>query len=183
MIRCVIARRYSDEAIHRNGRCHGFTLIELLISLVIFSLVSIAALNSVNHMMRSREQQITHHDANVSLDQAYAHLFQDTTWFVGDIQATENSIEFTRTQTSHEEVLSPVTYRITDGKLFRTLKSGETVLLDNVKDIRLSFLLNNHQWVGAFDQRSLGDNPLLFRLQFITPHLGEVTWVFSIAHL
>jgi prepilin-type N-terminal cleavage/methylation domain-containing protein len=193
MTQCVSARRCSDEAIHkksgllreyaRNDGCGGFTLIELLISLVIFSLVSVAALSSVNHMMRSREQQITHHDLNIALDQAYAHLFQDMTWFVGDIQVSENSLEFTRTQTSNETALTTVMYKFMDGQLFRSLPSGDTLLLKDAKNIRLSFFLKNNQWVGVFDQKSPGDNPLLLRLQFTTKHLGEVTWIFSIAHL
>jgi prepilin-type N-terminal cleavage/methylation domain-containing protein len=161
----------------------GFTLIELLISLVIFSLISIAALNSVNHMIRSREHQMAHHEANQSLDRAYAHIFQDMTWFVGDIQASQDNLQFVRTQTSREDSVANVTYKITDGKLFRSLESGTTLLLKDVKDLRLSFLSNKNQWVGAFDQATMEETPLLFRLQFITPHLGEVTWVFATPHL
>jgi prepilin-type N-terminal cleavage/methylation domain-containing protein len=161
----------------------GFTLIELLISLVIFSVVSVAALNSVNHMMRAREHQENHHDLNQALDMAYAHFFQDMIWFIGDVTAAEQELHFTRSQNTHAEGVATVIYRVRDGQLYRAVGASETLILDKVEDIRVSWLSSSSQWIGAFDLPVLEANPLLFRLQFVTPHLGEVTWVFTTAHL
>ena len=156
----------------------GFTLIELLIALVIFSIISMATLSSVNHMMRAREQQVAHHDANQSLDSAYAHIFQDMMWFVGDVHSTSDDLQFTRTQTTQPNSLASLHYQLIEGQLFRTTNAQSVVLLKNARDIRLSWLLNN-QWVGVFDQSSIQESPSLFRIQFTTQHLGELTWVFA----
>lgn len=161
----------------------GFTLIELLISLVIFSLVSIAALSSVNHMMRSREHQQSRHELDEALDFAYANIYQDMVWFIGDVTAAQEELHFSRTQTSQIEGQTSVTYRVRDGQLYRALGFSETLMLDKVKDLKISWLSQKNQWVGAFDQAVLDDNPKLLRIQFIAPHLGEVTWVFPTAHL
>jgi prepilin-type N-terminal cleavage/methylation domain-containing protein len=161
----------------------GFTLIELLISLVIFSLVSIAALSSVNHMMRSREHQESRHDLDEALDLAYANIYQDLMWFLGEVTSAQEELHFTRTQTSQAEGKTTVIYRVRDGQLFRAVGSSETLMLEKVKDLKLSWLSDKRQWVGAFDQAVLDNNPLLLKVQFIAPHLGEVTWVFSTGHV
>lgn len=157
----------------------GFTLIELLIAMVIFSIISMATLSSVNHMMRAREQQLVHHEANQSLDEAYAHIFQDMMWFVGGVSSTPDDLKFSRTQTTQSNSLAVVHYRLIEGKLFRAVNEQAVILLKEAQDFRLSWLLNNHQWVGVFDQANITEAPLLFRVQFKTPHLGEVTWVFA----
>jgi prepilin-type N-terminal cleavage/methylation domain-containing protein len=166
---------------------HGFTLVELLIALMIFSLISIGALASLNHMMRAREQQVRYHELNQELDLAYGYLFQDMTWLVGDISAHSSTMQFRRTHTSHEQAINSVQYLISDGKLFRSSGSlseaPRLLLLGKVDNVRLSWLLKNNQWVGVFDQSGLREEPLLLRVQFTAPHLGEVTWVFSLPHL
>jgi prepilin-type N-terminal cleavage/methylation domain-containing protein len=157
----------------------GFTLIELLIALLIFSIISAGALASLNHLMRSREQQIAHHQANENLDLAYAHLMQDMIWFVGEISAEQHAFQFLRTQTSIGESTARVEYIIRDGQLFRQ----GAVILNQVNDLTLSWLLEDRQWVSVFDQAQLESQPLLLRVQFTTPHLGEVTWIFSMPDL
>lgn len=165
----------------------GFTLIELLIALMIFSLVSVAALASLNHMMRAREQQVMYHDANEKLDLAYAHLFQDMIWFVGDVSAQRNQLRFSRTQTTQTDPLLEITYILKDGQLFRSADTQsvkqEVLLLEDVQNLRLSWMFENKQWVGVFDQDALDQSPLLLRIQFDVPHIGEVTWVFATPHL
>jgi len=157
----------------------GFTLIELLIALAIFSMVSAAALASLHHMMQSREQQVLHHEANQSLDLAYGHIQQDMLWFVGDISAEQESFRFLRTQTSRGSSSVDIHYEVRDGQLFR---SG-VLIIKNVEDLTLSWLLADHQWFGVFDQAQLDETPLLLRVQFTAPHLGEVSWVFATPHL
>lgn len=162
-----------------GARNDGFTLIELLIALAIFSMVSAAALASLHHMMQSREQQMLHHEANQSLDLAYGHIQQDMLWFVGDVSAEQDSLRFLRTQTSRGSSSVDIQYEVRDGQLFR---SG-AVILKNIDDLTISWLLADQQWVGVFDQAQLEETPLLLRVQFNAPHLGEVSWVFATPHL
>lgn len=163
----------------------GFTLIELLIALVIFSLISVSTLASVNHLMRAREQQLALHAINQQLDQAYAHLFQDMIWFVGEFQGNEKSFSFIRTQTSHPDSITQVRYLFQEGKLYRSVEEegGPMLLLDKINNLRLSWMMKNQQWISAVDQRGSDDLPLLLRVQFNTPTRGEVTWVFAPPHL
>ena len=157
----------------------GFTLVELLIALMIFSIISVAALSSVNHMIRAREQQVKYHDINQQLGKAYGLIFQDMMWFIGDISVDQQNVQFTCTQASDENSVITLGYQLKEGKLLR----AGVLLLDKVSDIRMSWLTQDKQWVGVFDQEHLKDQPLLFRMQFIAPHLGEVTWVFATPHL
>jgi prepilin-type N-terminal cleavage/methylation domain-containing protein len=166
-------------------RSPGFTLIELLIALVIFSLISVSTLASVNHLMRAREQQLALHAVNEQLDLAYAHLFQDLIWFVGSFHGNEKSFSFLRTQTSHPDSMIAVRYHYQEGKLYRTVEdeTQPMLLLDKIGHLQLSWMMKNQQWVTAVDQRGEDDLPLLLRVRFTTPTRGEVTWVFATPHL
>lgn len=165
----------------------GFTLVELLIALMIFSLVSVGALASLNHMIRAREQQLLHHETKEQVDLAYGQLMQDMIWFHSVLSVSSGQLDFKRTVTQEIATLLEVHYLLKDGKLYRRTgadpEAPVQLLLSDVTALRLSWLLESNQWVGVFDQANLDAAPLLFRLQFNATQLGEVTWVFSLPHL
>lgn len=161
----------------------GFTLVELLIALMIFSVVSIGALSSLNHMMRAREHQQLHHQSTLKLDQAYAHLFQDLLWFSGEIESQSEAFSFIRTTNAHQEGQLRVQYVLREGELWRETGEQSVLILSQVKGLELSWLLDNKHWVSVFDAGEAASEPLLLRVKFQAPDFGEVTWIYSTPHL
>lgn len=154
----------------------GFTLIEVLIAMMIFAVLSVLAYGGLQQVINNREQTadslLRLKDLQISMSKIYRDLTQITARQARDEQGSRLSslkaaqgdellIQLTRngwrnpakTNRGH---LQRVAYRIDEDRLIRISwpyvdraldgQAVETVLIDNIKDVKLRFLSEQNEW-------------------------------------
>jgi len=154
----------------------GFTLLELLIASIIFAIMALMAYGGLDNVIRNsqsskqalmRLQQIQHTVSvlNRDLTQIVKRDIRDEygnrLTYLSTADNIDNLIEFTRGGRVNpanliRSSLLRIAYRFEEEKLIRLqwphvdrapgVESKQTVLLDEVEDVRLRFLNQNAEW-------------------------------------
>lgn len=194
----------------------GFTLLELLVVLVVFGFVSVMAYGGLNAVLKSRAQLEQSLDRTARLQKTYQRLREDFQLLrlrpVRDTYGTqraaligirEQRVEFTRAGWRNpllaaRPTLERVTYRLEDQRLIReslrVLDQSqdtmpiETVLLDQVNELRLRYLSPAREWREEWPPLSTTGQvanasappPLAVEMTLETAKEGELTFLFRV---
>ncbi|WP_411887867.1 type II secretion system minor pseudopilin GspJ [Hydrocarboniphaga effusa] len=203
----------------RRARSRGFTLIEVILVVLIFGIMAAMAYGGLNSVLKTRVSIEASMKRTADLQKAYMRMRSDFQNYVprpirdnfGDVQpsirgAREQVVELTRggwrnplflKRSSMERVsyaldgdkLQRISYRVLDRA--QDSEPVRTVLLDQVKELRLRYMDKEREWVDQWPQQQLqqqsGENParqdppppLAIELTLVTADLGELRFLFK----
>ena len=196
-----------------NAAARGFTLLELLVALAVFAILATAAYGGLRNVLVTRAAVETQSQRLAAVQLAFHRLGQDLEQaaprgvrdeygepqaaLLGDELADERLI-LTRAGWDNplgqpRASLQRVAYRLRDGQLWRLhwpvldrgspIEPRETMLLDQVRELRLRFVDHNASWrngwpppaADASTPRDLDALPRAVEISLTLEDWGEIT--------
>lgn len=181
---------------------HGFTLVELLIALFIFSLVSLGALQALQHFTQNQPQAEAVADELNQLSLTYAFLLQDMAQLrpspAPDPAEHEDEPPLATTlqwqdqntlllQRSHLDTAGQISkaqrirYTFKPTQVLRRQGNSTEELLANIQDLTVEWYEPQQGWQVLTASRDLSSAQAL-RLHFKHPRFGSISWSFLCDH-
>lgn len=173
-------------------KIRAFTLIEIMVALSILTLVGLAAVSGLHHMVRARERQMEHQERYIALTRVYSMFSQDLFYAImSDAEGDEHGfsiekqgIRFSRTMRNEQGQYEPVKleYQFSDHGIKRIAFKHEAVLLSGVHDFRVFILTKSQSWQPIENYVQDHHLPLAVRCVFNDEQIGELTWSYALPH-
>jgi len=193
----------------RAGHAKGFTLLELLVALAVFAMVSLMAYSGLRTVLQGKQQTEERAGRIQQLQSAMLMLERDISQFVqrgirdnyGDAQPAMSTadfgailLEFTHAGWRNptgiaRSTLQRVGYGIEEESLLRfswavldraqDSEPYKVVLLDKVREMRLRYLDEDHEWHDQWPSAELGQveavpTPLALEVTLVLGDMGEI---------
>ena len=127
----------------RNTATAGFTLIEVIVSLLLFSLISLAGINLIETVLGVQNRTDGRADRVSQIDRALFLVSADFEQLTEGPERDGDTILLTRAGADRDHT---ITYRLADGSLHRAVDGSDRVILNGLGTLGWRFFKTSGGW-------------------------------------